>query len=86
MGWGYYPTTLPSLPQIGASRATCTTATVTLGGHTFQSGLEPSTSHTSAMVVGMADGSVRTVGSGVSQTTWGYVCNPADGMPLGSDW
>jgi hypothetical protein len=38
------------------------------------------------MMVGMADGSVRAVTSGVGITTWGKVCDPADGLPLGSDW
>ena len=42
--------------------------------------------HTSLCVVGMGDGSVRTVSSGVSLTTWTYAVLPADGNPLGSDW
>jgi len=42
--------------------------------------------HTGAMVCGLGDGSVRTVNSGVSATTWYNACNPNDGNPLGSDW
>jgi Protein of unknown function (DUF1559) len=38
------------------------------------------------MMVGLADGSVRLVNSGVSQQTWGRAVDPADGVPLGSDW
>jgi len=36
--------------------------------------------------VGMADGSVRSVSSKISQTTWGQAVEPKDGQPLGSDW
>ncbi|HEY7423073.1 MAG TPA: DUF1559 domain-containing protein [Gemmataceae bacterium] len=80
------PPVLPPLPQIGVSQTTCSVGTIKVGTANFQVGMEPSTSHTGAMVVGLADGSVRLVGSGVSQTTWYQACNPADGMPLGSDW
>jgi len=37
-------------------------------------------------VVGMLDGSVRTVTPAVSGATWFAACWPSDGMPLGSDW
>ncbi|OWK40761.1 DUF1559 domain-containing protein [Fimbriiglobus ruber] len=42
--------------------------------------------HTGAMLVGLGDGSVRTVASGMSSTTWINACNPIDGNVLGSDW
>jgi prepilin-type N-terminal cleavage/methylation domain-containing protein len=42
--------------------------------------------HTGAMLVGLGDGSVRTVTSGISVSTWWNACVPDDGMPLGSDW
>jgi hypothetical protein len=77
------PGEYPTLPQIGVSRATCKVGTTASG---LKTGMEPSSGHTGAMVVSMTDGSVRTVSSGVGQTTWYYACNPADGMPLGSDW
>jgi hypothetical protein len=35
--------------------------------------------------LGLADGSVRGVSSGVSALTWMLVQLPADGLPLGSD-
>jgi len=38
------------------------------------------------IMVGLGDGSVRLVGSGVSQITWQNALTPADGAPLGSDW
>jgi hypothetical protein len=64
------------------------------GGVGFQGG--PSTQqcnwyvtqggHTNSMQVGLGDGSVRGVSSGVSVTTWTNACIPNDGNPLGSDW
>ena len=38
------------------------------------------------MMVGLGDGSVRLVNSGVSQATWSYAVFPNDGHPMGSDW
>jgi prepilin-type N-terminal cleavage/methylation domain-containing protein len=43
-------------------------------------------SSTGVVNVGMGDGSVRTVSSGVSQTTWWAACTPAGGEVLPSDW
>ncbi len=42
--------------------------------------------HTNLIMVAMADGSVRSVNSGVSQPTWQSAIQPDDGIPLGSDW
>jgi len=41
---------------------------------------------TGGAMVGLGDGSVRSVGSGVSQATWGRAVEPKDGLVLGSDW
>lgn len=41
---------------------------------------------TAAMMVGLGDGSVRTVSSGVSVYTWYLACCPNDGLPMPSDW
>jgi prepilin-type N-terminal cleavage/methylation domain-containing protein len=68
------PPVLPALPQIGVNQNNCS------------NGMESSSGHTSAVVVGMADGSVRLVTAAVGPTTWYYACNPADAMPLGADW
>jgi prepilin-type N-terminal cleavage/methylation domain-containing protein len=69
-----YSGTYPAVPQVGVDQITCS------------NGMEASTGHTGAIIVGLADGSVRMVTAGISQTTWYYACNPADHMPLGSDW
>jgi hypothetical protein len=42
--------------------------------------------HTGAMVVGLGDGSVRTITPGISLSTWLAACIPDSGVPLGSDW
>jgi hypothetical protein len=42
--------------------------------------------HTGVCMVGLADGSVRSVTSGISPTTWSNALLPADGNVLGSDW
>jgi hypothetical protein len=38
------------------------------------------------IMVGLGDGSVRLVSTGVSQPTWGRAVDPSDGLPLGNDW
>jgi prepilin-type N-terminal cleavage/methylation domain-containing protein len=38
------------------------------------------------MVVGLGDGSARTIGLGISKTTWQNACLPSDGALLGPDW
>ncbi len=38
------------------------------------------------VLVGLGDGSVRSVSTGVSQTTWQNAIIPNDGNPLGNDW
>jgi prepilin-type N-terminal cleavage/methylation domain-containing protein len=38
------------------------------------------------MVVGLMDGSVRTISRSLSQATWTHALDPADGQVLGSDW
>jgi prepilin-type N-terminal cleavage/methylation domain-containing protein len=42
--------------------------------------------HTAVMLVGLGDGSVRTVTPDISLTTWLNACIPDSGQPLGSDW
>jgi hypothetical protein len=46
----------------------------------------PQTAHSSAIVVGLGDGSVREIGSSISLATWRSACHPKDGVPLGGDW
>jgi prepilin-type N-terminal cleavage/methylation domain-containing protein len=86
------PTTIPkqspgswnqqSFPNFNAgaiafqTRPTVITCDLTL----LQSG------HTSIMVVGLGDGSTRTVSDSISVATWKAVNDPRDGATLGSDW
>jgi len=42
--------------------------------------------HTSVMLAGLGDGSVRTINAGVSATTWLTVCYPSSANVPGSDW
>jgi prepilin-type N-terminal cleavage/methylation domain-containing protein len=42
--------------------------------------------HTSAMITGLGDGSVRTVSPSIATMTWYQACHPYDGTALASDW
>jgi len=42
--------------------------------------------HPNLLMVGMMDGSVRPVMSGVSLNSWNYAVQPADGMPFDATW
>src|SRR5581483_12040615 len=44
------------------------------------------TAHSGGMVVGLGDGSVRTVNGNISVATWKAVNDPRDGIVLGTDW
>jgi prepilin-type N-terminal cleavage/methylation domain-containing protein len=44
------------------------------------------TSHTGGILVGMADGSVRTLAPSLSGNTWWAAVTPSGGEVLGSDW
>jgi prepilin-type N-terminal cleavage/methylation domain-containing protein len=46
----------------------------------------PTSPHTGVMVCGLGDGSVRTVSTGITGTTWRNACIPDDGNVLGNDW
>jgi hypothetical protein len=45
-----------------------------------------STAHTGGILVGLADGSVRTLARSMSGATWWAAVTPAGGEVLGSDW
>ncbi len=66
-------TTLTRLPQFQPSAATCDP-------------LRPQGPYAGGMMVGLGDGSVRLVNSGVSGLTFSEAIFPNDGQPLGSDW
>jgi hypothetical protein len=42
--------------------------------------------HTGVMVVGLGDGSAKTVSDSISVATWKAANDPRDGVPLGPDW
>jgi prepilin-type N-terminal cleavage/methylation domain-containing protein len=46
----------------------------------------PSSSHTGALIVGLGDGSVRLLNSGISQLTFNVAMVPNDNVPLAGDW
>jgi type II secretory pathway pseudopilin PulG len=50
------------------------------------SGVSALRSSTSSVVVGLCDGSVRTVENTITRPTWEHAHDPADGFPLGPDW
>jgi len=55
----------------------------------FEGNCDPTraaTAHAGGIQVGLADGSVRTLGAGVSGATWWAAVTPAGGEVLGSDW
>jgi prepilin-type N-terminal cleavage/methylation domain-containing protein len=62
-----------ALPKFGVTKNTC-------------QGTGSSSAHPGIMVVGMVDGSVRLMNTGVSEVTFWRLTNPADGLPIGSDW
>ncbi len=45
-----------------------------------------STAHAGGILVGLADGSVRTLSPGMSGTTWWWAVTPSGGEVLGSEW
>jgi prepilin-type N-terminal cleavage/methylation domain-containing protein len=55
----------------------------------FEGNCDPtraSTAHPGGVQVGLADGSVRTLGPGLSPDTWWAAVTPSAGEVLGSDW
>jgi Tfp pilus assembly major pilin PilA len=60
--------------QTGAAQSTC------------QYYANASSGHTSVILAGMGDGSVRNIVQGMSQTTYNLALVPNDGGPLPSDW
>jgi hypothetical protein len=71
--WRLPPQIQPSVTRTGGTPEQCDAS-------------RPSTGHSSASVVGMGDGSVRTVAAGVSPATWVAGIMPEDGATPGSDW
>jgi prepilin-type N-terminal cleavage/methylation domain-containing protein len=72
-GYSAMTPTVAFLPQFQPSAAQCQANRV----QGFYAG---------GIMVGLGDGSVRLVNTGVSLQTWSYALFPNDGQPLGSDW
>ena len=45
-----------------------------------------SSGHTGSLMIALGDGSVRTVNSGISPTTWAAAIDPTSTVPTGGDW
>jgi prepilin-type N-terminal cleavage/methylation domain-containing protein len=100
-GFGEYSRDYPQQPNgrfmvigSGASFCTGTYAGAPGTGIPFQTTPAPDTCqqnvtqspHPGAMMVGLGDGSVRSVSPSVSTQTWYTACHPSDGKVLGADW
>jgi prepilin-type N-terminal cleavage/methylation domain-containing protein len=72
-------------PQFSVPLSAALTGTTTSGGNSGCWYWWPSTAHT-ALQVGLGDGSVRSIGSGVSQLTFNLALVPNDKQPMPSDW
>jgi prepilin-type N-terminal cleavage/methylation domain-containing protein len=68
-----YPWAFAALPQNAPTQRDCDPKRV----QALSSG---------GMMVGLGDGSVRSVATSINQVTWGRAIDPKDGAPLGSDW
>jgi prepilin-type N-terminal cleavage/methylation domain-containing protein len=66
----FYSLTVPQFNPTGPNCQPCLLNSSTDGG----------------ILVGLFDGSVRIVSSGISATTWADAVMPNDGIPLGPDW
>jgi prepilin-type N-terminal cleavage/methylation domain-containing protein len=78
----------------GFGQMNCGGALYSNGSVTFQGGPSAQAcnwyvtqgAHIGNMMVGLGDGSTRTVGQGLSLQTWISACTPSNQIPLGSDW
>jgi hypothetical protein len=70
----------PSINAVGTGITFQTAALITNCDATVTQTAHP------VMVIGLGDGSVRSVSPGISVTTWVQACMPGDGSVLGSDW
>jgi prepilin-type N-terminal cleavage/methylation domain-containing protein len=75
-----YPWSYMQLPQIKPKSLGAAGAADTCDPHRVQG------FSAGGILVGLGDGSCRLVSGGISQSTWGRAVDPADGLPLGSDW
>jgi prepilin-type N-terminal cleavage/methylation domain-containing protein len=86
--WGVSPVPISKPPQyfIPTTGEPFQIAPPPTGGTAPCNFSRANTPHTGGMQTGLGDGSVRTLGGGISLATYQAACNPADGAVLGSDW
>jgi prepilin-type N-terminal cleavage/methylation domain-containing protein len=86
--WGVAPVpiTKPPMYFVPTSGVPFQIAPPPSGGTTPCTLTRANTPHTGGMQTGLADGSVRTLGSGITLATYRAACEPADGAVLGGDW
>jgi hypothetical protein len=80
---------IPALANFGAPNAIGPGSIFQVQPTPFLSNCDPTrtaTSHGSGMLVGMADGSVRSLSPSLSGTTWWALVTPAGGEVLDADW
>jgi len=80
-----YPTSAPSplwVPDYQGPTSVCQVAPKP----GFCDATRASTGHSSGMIAGLADGSVRTLSATISGNTWWAACTPSSGDTLGNDW
>jgi prepilin-type N-terminal cleavage/methylation domain-containing protein len=88
-GWGN-----GSYPLFNHINVTFNTATQRVEFPKFQVGVTPQNANpnlahalsAAGVMVGLGDGSVRSVSPGISNDTWIRACDPADGLVMNSDW
>ena len=86
--WGVSPIPMTKPPQyfIPTAGEPYQIAPPVLGGAIPCTATRANTPHSGGMQTGLGDGSVRSLGSGISLATYRAACNPSDGNVLGSDW
>jgi prepilin-type N-terminal cleavage/methylation domain-containing protein len=78
VSWFYWTSGIQQMPVVSGAAAVGTTpACLNTAVQTYSA---------AGAQVGMGDASVRSVSSAVSNTTWTYVCNPQNTIPIPSDW
>ena len=76
----------PSPGNNGISIGVCGNTTQTATGSLQGGGNKANSPHSGGIMVGLGDGSVRFVATGVSMPTWYAAITPANGDQLGADW
>jgi prepilin-type N-terminal cleavage/methylation domain-containing protein len=80
---------IPALANLGAPDAVGPKSIFQVQPTPFLGNCDPTrtaTAHTGGMLVGLADGSVRTLAPSLSGTTWWAAVTPSGDEVLGSDW